>query len=419
MARPLNVVYVLLRFPYLTETFIAEEIQALRSEDIHVLIVSLLERGPGPVQPLSQKLLRQTRYAPGLLSWSLWKAQVHYLRGASRLYLELLVTLLRCPCPRRRVALLAKRVVIFLRAVAVAHQLEGRDVELLHAHFAWLSGAAAWICSRLLAIPFTLTVHAFDVYASTDLLQLLASEADKLISISEYNRQWIASRGFSQASSMSTIHCGVDLDKLSPCLPAVDRARSGAVLRILSVGSLNAKKGHEYLIKACRLLKQRGLDFSCTIIGGGAREAELRQEVASCGVEEQVTLRGPCTHPEVVDALHAHDLFVLASVVAANGDRDGIPVVLMEAGAAGLPLISTYVSGIPELVQHGVTGWLVPPADESALADAVITLAQNPALRKELGQNARAFVQAEFNIEANASRLAGVFRDVVKSRRAQ
>jgi glycosyltransferase involved in cell wall biosynthesis len=304
---------------------------------------------------------------------------------------------------------MAKRVVIFLKAVAVARLLQEEDVELLHAHFAWLSGAAAWICSSLLEVPFTVTVHAFDVYASTDLLPLVTSRAAHVIAISEYNLQHLVSRGLRQEGSVSVVHCGVDMHNFADCLPSVDGRRDG-VVRILCVGSLNAKKGHDYLIRACRVLKERGLSFSCTIIGGGVREAKIRDEIASYGVQEQVTLRGPCTQPEVIDALHEHDVFVLASVVAPNGDRDGIPVVLMEAGAAGLPVVSTHVSGIPELVRHGQTGWLVPPGDEHALADAIATLAGNPALRRRLGRNARAVVEAEFNIEASASRLEQVLR---------
>jgi glycosyltransferase involved in cell wall biosynthesis len=180
------------------------------------------------------------------------------------------------------------------------------------------------------------------------------------------------------------------------------------------VGALQAKKGHAYLIAACHLLKERGLGFNCTIIGGGPTEAALRQQIQASGLQDRVELLGARSHPEIIAAYRQHDLFVLASVVAPGGDRDGIPVVLMEAGKAGLPLISTRVSGIPELVRHNQTGWLVPPGDTAALADAIAALAANPAMRARLGKNARALVEAQFNIESNALRLTGLFQNTVQ-----
>lgn len=417
MTRSLNVAYVLLHFPYLTETFIAEEIQAILSHGIHVQIVSLLKPGPGPAYPLSQELLCYARYAPGLMTFALWKAQLYFLYRSSRVYFDLLVTLLRSPCPKQPLMLFAKRMMIFLKAVAVAYQLKDSGVHLLHSHFAWLSGAAAWICARLLGLPFTVTAHAYDIYASTDLLGLVMGQAAQVVTISEYNRRWMAGMGLRQAESISVIHCGVNLKQFEYQPRMQARRPASGPLRILSVGSLVAKKGHSHLIEACKLLRQQELDFTCTIIGDGIEESRLHEQIALCGLQNQVKLLGARSHPEVVAAYRQHDLFVLASIVTPNGDRDGIPVVMMEAGALGSPLISTQVSGIPELVRHNETGWLVPPGDVVALAESIATLAANPALRIQLGQNARALVEAEFNIETNALELATLFHDVVDSAR--
>jgi len=405
----LRVSYILLHFPYLTETFVAEEIHAVRSQDVDVEIISLLRPGPGPVQPLSKQLLHYVWYAPGLLSPHLWRAQFYFLLRSPRLYANLLMRLLRQPYPRGRLMLLGKRLVIFLKAVAVAHHLRDRDVHLLHAHFAWLPGAAAWVCARLLDVPLTVTVHAYDIYYSNDLLPLIVGEVDRVVAISDYNRQQVAAVGTGSGEGISVIHCGVNLGPFRPRPPAGLERSVGEPIRILSVGSLVAKKGHSYLIAACHLLKQRGEDFVCTIIGGGPDEPALRQQIKEYGLQDQTELLGARPHPEIVTAYRQHDLFVLASVVTPDGDRDGIPVVLMEAGAAGLPLVSTDVSGIPELVRHGETGWLVPPGDSNALADAIAALAADPALCMRLGQNARALVEAEFNIEGNALRLVKLF----------
>ena len=410
--RSLKVAYILLYFPRLTETFVAEEIQAIRSLGFDVRIFSLLGSEPGPTQPLSQQLLPHTWYAPDLLDPALWRAQYHFLRKSPRLYASLLINILRQPLPRKALALLAKRLVIFLKAVAVAHYLEGSDTQLLHSHFAWLSGAAAWISARLLGLPFTVTVHAFDIYSSkNDLLPLVSRQASQVVAISEYNRLQVAALTTRPPESISVIHCGVNLDKFRAQPHGQEKRPTGTPLRILSVGSLVSKKGHTYLIDACHLLAKRGLDFTRAIIGGGREESALRQQIGALGLQNQVELLGARSHPEIIAAYHQHDLFVLASVVAPNGDRDGIPVVLMEAGAMGLPLVSTRVSGIPELVRHGQTGLLVPPGDPDALAQAIMSLAANPKMRTQLGKNARTLVEAEFSIESSADRLAVLFQN--------
>jgi glycosyltransferase involved in cell wall biosynthesis len=232
-----------------------------------------------------------------------------------------------------------------------------------------------------------------------------------VIAISEFNRSHVEALRTCLPEAISMIHCGIDLTKFEG-QPFVERARhNGDPVRILSVGSLVPKKGHRYLIEACHLLHERGMDFTCTIIGGGPDESVLRQLISAWDLQNQVELRGARPQSEIIAAYHQHDVFVLASIVAPNGDRDGIPVVLMEAGKVGLPLISTAVSGIPELVRQDQTGWLVPPGDATALADAIAALATDPATRARLGCNARVLVEEQFSIECNTLRLAALFHD--------
>jgi colanic acid/amylovoran biosynthesis glycosyltransferase len=410
--RPLKVAYLLLYFPKLTETFVATEIESIRSRNIDVRIISLLSAGSGPVQSLSQKLLQYTWYAPSVLNWALWRAQVYFLFKSSWLYMSLLATLLTQPCPKRPLTLFLKRLVIFLKAVSVAHYLQGTGIDLLHSHFAWLPGAATWICARLLGIPFTVTVHAYDIYSSkNDLLPLISRQAAHVVAISEFNRQHVACLGTCGPEQISVIHCGLNLSLFHPQLERGLDQPIGSVLRILSVGSLVAKKGHLTLIRACYLLRERGSKFSCTIIGGGPEDFALRQQIEGYGLQLHVRLLGACSHPEIMAAYDEHDLFVLACTVAPDGDRDGIPVALMEAGKKGLPLVSTAISGIPELVRDGETGILVPPDDAIALGDTIARLAADPALRARLGRNARELVETEFSIESSTVRLAALFRN--------
>jgi len=400
------IAYILLRFPHLTETFIAAEIQAVQAQGTPVRILSLLPPHPGPVHPTSQALLSQVEYAPPLHSPALWLAQLAAFLSGPRRYLRLLGDLMAPPPPRAVWRL--KRLVVFVKGVALARRLGDAPPRLIHSHFAWLSAAAALVVSRLLDRPLTVTAHASDIYSpENDLLCLVAGAASRLITISEHNRQAIVARCPAVQGRIAVVHCGVDRARFAATQPPPD-----GPVRILSVGSLTEKKGHEYLIRACRLLRDRGLDFRCTIVGRGEQQAALERLIAELNVGENVTLAGPLEQPQVRRALGRSHIFALACVVARDGDRDGIPVAMMEALAMGLPVVSTSVSGIPELVRDGETGLLAPPRDPPALAQALARLITDPALRRRLGQRGQALVAREFDIVVNAARLRSIFNEV-------
>ena len=201
------------------------------------------------------------------------------------------------------------------------------------------------------------------------------------------------------------IHCGVDIDRYRELASVEKSSGDDSVLQIVAVGSLNEKKGHEYLIQACDLVRRQGIPFQCDIIGGGSRENALRRLIHEMELDGYVTIHGALTHEAILETYGRADIFALACVVAADGDRDGIPVALMEAGIAELAIVSTAVSGIPELVRHEETGLLVPERDAAALADAIVRLSQDPKLRQALGVNARQLVLAEFSSDRLADQL--------------
>lgn len=410
--KPLKIVYILLYFPHLTETFIANEIQAVQSLGNQVKIVSLLQPKKTPVQPLSKKLLKNTIYASSLLNPTLWKAQFYFVLLNFKIYFSLLFTLLLQPS-NRSIILFTKRIVIFLKSVTIAYLFKDTEIDLFHSHFAWLSSIGAWICSRLLNRPFTVTLHAFDIYSKTDLLDLIATQASHLVSISYYNSNYITGLGKCSPESISVIHCGLDLSKFNFNLKHLSTDLNKKPLGILSVGSLTTKKGHIDLIEACRLLREKGIKYKCEIIGDGKDKSDLNNQIISNGLEKQIHLKGPLTSPEVRNAYAQNDIFVLASVIAPSGDRDGIPVVMMEAAAMGLPIISTNISGIPELIHHKETGLLVQPNNPEALAEAISELLSNDVLRKRLCKNARKLIEKEFNQRINAKRLIKLFHGVV------
>jgi colanic acid/amylovoran biosynthesis glycosyltransferase len=407
----LEVAYVLLRFPVLTETFVADEIWEMRRQGVRVRLFSLLRPKEEPVQPTSQELAKDVQYTPELHSGRLWWAQLYFLFRSPIRYVSLWTNLIGQPYPPHSLAdLLFKRMFIFLKAVSLAFDLRGTSVQLLHTHFAWLSGAAAQVISGLLNIPFTVTVHAYDIYSQNDLLRLTARSASRIIAISEYNKQIVLKTcpGLNP-DSISVVHCGINVGLFTPS----PRSNHKGPVAILSVGSLLEKKGHEYLIRACQQLRARGMDLTCTIIGGGPDKEKLRQLVHDCDLESQVILAGASNRNDVLEAYRHNELFVLASVIAQDGDRDGIPVVLMEAMAMHIPVISTRVSGIPELVRHTETGLLAPERDATALAEAIASLVADPALQARLRQNARALVEQEFEIKGNVHQLIEMFRQVI------
>lgn len=408
----LSVAYVLLRFPHLTETFVAEEIRSLQRMGTSVRVFSLLESRENLVHPVSRELLPHVCYVPGLRAPSLWGAQIWFLLRDPVRYSTLLWRLVSQPAPDP--FFLPKRFVTFLKAVWVAKELERRSVQLVHAHFAWLPAAAGVIVSQLLDLPLTVTTHAFDIYSvQNDLLKLTTRLADRVITISEFNRQaMLRMIPNLRAKQIEVIHCGIDLDAFQ----GTARPTNGRTIQITSVGSLIPKKGHQYLIQACGELGRKGLDYQCRIVGDGALKQPLRALISDLGLNERIVLTGPQSQTWIRDRLRETDLFVLPCVVAEDGERDGIPVVMMEALAMNVPVVSTPVSGIPELIRHEETGLLVPERDAGALAAAIVRLVTDRSLRCRLTANGRALVESEYNISDNANRLAALFRQVISAR---
>jgi len=408
-----EVAYVLHRFPSLTETFVAEEIRNVQSLGVTVHLYSLLSPRAELVHPVSAALVPQARYAPEIYAPSLWAAQFHFLLRKPRRYLELLRSLLAEPAPELN--FLLKRFVIFAKGVWVARELKGCSVQLIHTHFAWLSAAGGMVISQLLELPFTLTTHAYDIYShKNDLLAMTTRMTDRVVTISDCNKEAILDRSAGlRPERIEVIRCGIDMDLFQQR----DGRPENHVFQITAVGSLIEKKGHECLIRACRELKARGLQFRCVIIGEGKLKQPLQALIQDLELDDNVTLLGAQTQASVRDRLAKSDLFALACVIDETGERDGIPVAMMEALAMEVPVVSTPVSGIPELIRHEETGLLVPQNDPIVLAEALIRLAKDEPLRRKLGKNGRSLVEREHDIRKNAGRLAGLFQQVIEERR--
>lgn len=297
---------------------------------------------------------------------------------------------------------------MFPKAVYFARQMELLGVRHLHAHFANHPAAAAFVIHQLSGIAYSFTAHGADLQVDQHMLREKVRDAKFVASISTDNRRLIEQVcGAELASRVKIVRCGVDTKVFDA--PPPTPASGGAPLSIVCTGTLYEVKGHAYLIDACRLLRERNVPFVCRLIGDGPLLEQLNHQVSEAGLTDHVLFLGRQTRQQIAAWLQTADVLVAPSVPTAQGRREGIPVVLMEAMASGLPVVASRISGIPELVEHETTGLLVPPRDPPALADALAELASDPARRSALGAAGRAKVLAEFDLDKNAQQLLALF----------
>lgn len=393
----MRVVYFTSLFPCWSETFIVREIVALLAAGAEIRIVSLKPPTERLVQTDAAILLDRVIYpdtgAKGALA-ALLEALRHPIESA-RMAMRIVRGMSTTPTS------LAKSLVVVLRTLAMLPEIRRFAPDHLHAHWATYPSTAALFASRLLGVPFSFTSHAHDIFLEDHLLAVKLSEAKFGVTISEFNRRFIADRiGQPFADKLRIVHCGI-----SPQAFPFEVA-DGASGRIVAVGRLDEIKGFEHLVRACALLRDEGVQFSCRIIGDGPLRASLEQQIAAESLTGQVVLAGAMPQEAVRAELRAACMFVLPSVVTRTGDRDGIPVALMEAMALGVPVVSTQVSGIPELIEHDVGGQLAEPASAAQLAACMRrTLALTPQQRHAQCTAARRTVEAGFDISTEAGRL--------------
>jgi colanic acid/amylovoran biosynthesis glycosyltransferase len=408
-APPLRVAYIMSRFPKLTETFILREIVAMEREGVRIDLYPLLRERQALVQPAAAPYVRGAHYLP-FLSADILRSQAWYLRdrGRRRRYVRALLDVIAGTW--RSPNFLVGGLGIFPKVAHAARAMAADRVDHVHCHFANHPALAGFIVHRLVDIPYSFTAHGSDLHVDRTMLASKVREAAFAVTISEDNRRVIAEAcGPALADRVAVIHCGVEPAVYAPGPDPRDEG-PGAALRIIAIGTLHEVKGQTHLIEACRLLRERGVLASCGIVGDGPDRPALTRQIAEAGLEGSVTLMGLLTESAVIDALHAADVLVAPSVPTRRGKREGIPVVLMEGMAAGLPVVASRLSGIPELVEDGVSGILVPPADPASLATALAELAADPDRRRRMGAAGQAAVVRDFDVRANAERLIGLIQ---------
>jgi colanic acid/amylovoran biosynthesis glycosyltransferase len=406
MTKSLRLVYIIGSYPGVTKTFIDREIRILRQWGADLQTLSI--RRPAPSAPLSaeqQEFQQATIYLLPVDWLNFIVSNFYFSLCLPRVYFGTLIYLLSRP--HLSLADWFKTLLHFGEGVYAAYLLRGQPLDRLHAHFIDRAATVALVVSRLLHLPYSVTAHANDIYTKKVLLYEKLSEASFVVTVSQFNKSYLLDTypGLNP-DKVHVLHPWVDVSRFQPppTRPIHD------ALHILSVGRLVEKKGHQYLIDACHLLQTRGVDFECRIIGDGPLKSELQAEIERYQLEAYVHLLGAQPQSEVLTNLEGCNVFVLACVIAKDGDRDGMPVSLAEAMAMAVPVVSCQIVGIDELVRPG-TGLLVPPRDAGALAEALQAInALNQSDRAEMGRRSRAVVNADFNLFEGTRQLMALFQ---------
>ncbi|MDX8355650.1 glycosyltransferase [Cognatiyoonia sp. IB215182] len=390
--------YVLKRYPRFSETFIVNEILAheavgqeidifaLRPADeahyqdilgrVRASVTHLKDRFCGP-DPVWDRMIRARDLVPG--AWDAL-AQIDGIASGQDV----------------------------AQALELAIAIRARGITHLHAHFGTVAASVTRLAAAMADVSWSFTAHAKDIYHQYETpqhLDLKLQDADVTITVSDYNLAYLQKTH--DVGKLVRIYNGLDLTRFQYAPPRMEATE------ILAVGRLVEKKGFHILVEAIKLMVEAGHTPSCTIIGSGEERDDLAAQITNSRLGEYVRLEGPRPQSEVIEAMRGAAVLACPCVIGADGNRDGLPTVLVEAMALGLPVVSTNVVGIPELVRDRKTGLIVPDGDPQALADALVSMAQDPALRASLSKAARNLIEAEYDVTVSASALRCLWAEAI------
>lgn len=411
----LRVGYLLRSYPRLSQTFILNEVLALEKLGVQVEIFAVTHPHEAIVQAQVAEVQAPVTYLEGAQQrhwWVILWEHLLTLRLAPARYLSTLAYLLyHRDFDEGYTA--SSRFVCFLQAVYLAGLLhrvrrQGKPIDHLHAHFAHDPTLIAHLTQRLTGIGFTFTAHARDIYQiPKHVLGERIGAAGAVITCCATNIDYLkAVAAPADQAKLRVIHNGVNLQEFQP--PAAP-SNPNAIPLILSASRLVEKKGYPDLLQAYQQLKVTGYRFRSVIYGDGPLQKSLATLINELGLAQEVQLAGACTQQELRQVLSQADIFALTPFVTDDGDRDGVPTVLVEAMACGKPVVSTTVVGVPELVTHEVNGLLTAPHDVAGIATALATLLDDAAKRRQLGCAARNTVVEQFDLHTGALQLAKLY----------
>jgi colanic acid/amylovoran biosynthesis glycosyltransferase len=428
-----KVAYLFPAFPVFHQTFVLWEVLGLRRNGVNPKLYALWRPTTGQ-QPEAQQIAAEVTYLPAALSMPVLGANWRLLRAGVRRYVGLYVQVIRAwrsevPASAREVEqaegpvgvydqvrgwlnsqpllYLLKSLLLVPRAVQFAECLDGDEITHLHVHWASYPATIAYVVHLISRRPFSISAHAYDIYMVPRMLPAKLATARFVVTCAKANAAFLKQLlDAGHGNKVVVSYHGVDVCRFAPVPDA--RCADGC-LTIISCGRLEHYKGMHHLIDACAGLRRQGIALRCWIVGDGPQHGRLERQIDKLGLGADVHLLGARPHAEVAELLRQGDLFVLASELAGKfGRRDVIANVIVEAMAAGLPVVASHVPGAEELVDDGMTGYLVPPNSVDRLSAAIAALAQNPEDRKRFGQAGRRRVLHDFDNSKNIRFLANL-----------
>jgi len=396
LPRKKRIGYILRRFPSLSETFILNEVLAMEGLGTKVEVYSILQPRDPKFHEGITRLQASIRYIPTLGDL---KSLARYNRRAYRSfgwrYLRVLASCVATFKPMQ--------VWRFFQAAYIAERARERKIEHFHAHFANRAANVARLAHEISGIPYSFTAHAVDIYKNTvrpKILKKRITKAEFVVTVSDENQRFLRELAPAAADKIHRIYNGIDFARFGKSARPLN-----ASFTILCVGRMVEKKGLEYLIQACHELKKQNFRFRCNIIGKGNLRPKLNAMINELDLKNEIKLVGVVTQDKIGAWFTDADIFVLPCIIAQDGNREGLPVSIVEALASGLPVVTTAVAGISEAVKDGENGFLVPEHDAMALAEAVRKLLVDRDYRDKLSRNARRSVQPKFDQDITAQTL--------------
>lgn len=394
--------YVLKRYPRYSETFVVNEILAHEEAGLTLDIFALRPSSDTHFQDTIARVRAPVTYLPASNVLSAGEFWDELMAAAKAL-------------PYWAAGLDAARDEVardVYQAAMLALQARAKGIEHLHAHFATSATTVARLAALFAGLTYSFTAHAKDIFHDSvdnqDLFKKI-QDATSVVTVSDYNVDFLKQQFGDDAAKVQRIYNGLDVARL-PFSNPFDRPPC-----IVAVGRLIEKKGFADLIAACAELDSRHIDFQCQIIGGGPLEEILKADIHQRGLQHKIQLLGPQPQREVIVHLQEAAVFAAPCVVGSDGNRDGLPTVLLEAMALGVPCVSTDVTGIPEVIKHNHSGVIVPQHDPRALARALVRLLDQPQERVKLAQQARRIIEQAFDIHKNSAALRSAFNAATTS----
>ncbi|MCK6262120.1 glycosyltransferase family 4 protein [Vibrio sp. ZSDE26] len=391
----MRVAYIVKRYPRYSETFIVNEILAHERSGLDVRIYALLPPQDSHFQDIISRVRAPVTYltAKAERASPFWKLQ----KNVAAKYPSVWSALGMFPEASAREVLQALELASFIHKKRITH---------LHAHFATTSTTVAQIASAITSVPYTFTAHAKDIFHNDnnfDVLKEKFSHSKLAITVSNFNVRYLGEELHISPEKIKKIYNGLNLTDflfLSPFQRP---------MKVCAIGRLVEKKGFSDLISACHILKNKQIDFTCEIIGDGELKSSLEQQIKALDLTNYVVMSGSLPQVEIKQRLHQSAVFAAPCVVGVDGNRDGLPTVLLESMALGTPCVSTSVTGIPEVITDNETGLLAKQNDPASLASAIETLLLNSELRLKLANNARQLIEQKFDIDINAEKIRQCF----------